>query len=174
MNTFPLRGARSTAVTVTIGFVLVIETVAIHLLLSPHHAIIAWTVTLLSLVTLGWLVADYIALAESSIDVGTDRVRFAVGRRILAVVPRVRIHTAAVATWRDVPGRADASWLNATKPANPNVIVTFTEPTPVRLFGIATRQVTRLGVHVDNPLALAAALQGTPEAASSLEQWGPA
>lgn len=159
MTSFAVRGARSPAVTIAIGVVLAIETVAIHLLLAPRHGLVAWSVTGLSLATLAWLVADYAALGDSTIDVDSDTVRIAIGRRISATVPRERVRDAAVATWRDHPDGPDATWLNATKPADPNVIVTFDAPTPIRLFGIANRPVQRLGLCVDEPLALVAALQ---------------
>jgi hypothetical protein len=116
-------------------------------------------VTLLSIATLAWLMADYVALGSSAVHVDETTVRVSVGRRLSAIVPRTAIQDVRVATWRDVPDRADGSWLNATKPADPNVVVTFDPPTPVHLFGIAARRIRRLGLHADDPVALRDALQ---------------
>ena len=54
-------------------------------------------------------------------------------------------------TWKDVPDEPDRLYLNITKPAEPNILLTFHEPVAINLPGGLRKQVTRLALFVDEP-----------------------
>ncbi len=154
---FTFRRARTPSLVVTIGVVLAIETAALHLLLVRHHPVVAWTITLSGIATFGWLLADYRRLGAGTARVDRDVLDLAVGLRFSTRIPRVAIATTILPTWRDIPAPAPA-YLNAMKPAPPNVLLTLREPVPIRLLGVATRPVRQLGLCVDDPTGFVAAL----------------
>ncbi len=148
---FTYRRARSMAITAAIGILLVVETGGFHaLLLALGHPVAAWTLTTLSAAALVWLVSDYRAMGSAAIRVGAGGIDVKVGRRIAAVVPRTAVASVIAPGWRDLqaPG---SGYLNGTKPATPNVLLTFHDPVAVTLMGTVRRPVRRLGLHLDEP-----------------------
>jgi hypothetical protein len=161
VSAFTYRSARSGSVVGGLGLVIAIETVALHLWLAARHPVAAWALTAGSLATLGWLAADYRALGRGAVLLDGDTVDLRVGRRAAVRLPRTAVLTVARPTWRDLPAAgtpAAADYLNLTKPATPNVLLTLSAPTTVRLPGGLTRQARRLGVRLDDPDAFVAAL----------------
>ena len=147
---FTCRRARSASITVAIGMLLVVETGGFHaLLLYLGHPLAAWTLTLLSLTALAWLISDYRAMGTAAIHVGPERMDLRIGRRISAVVPRTALASIIAPTWRDLQPGED--YLNGTKPARPNVMLTFRDPVSVTLLGAVRRPVRRIGLHLDEP-----------------------
>jgi hypothetical protein len=84
-------------------------------------------------------------------------VEFTVGRRLRGVVPPSRIASVSRVGWRDVPAQGTPGYFNATKPAEPNVLVAFTGEVPLVVMG-ATRNCRVLCLHLDEPEAAVAAL----------------
>ncbi len=157
---FTYRRARSKAILVAIGMLLVVETGGFHaLLLTLGHPAAAWTLTTLSVAALVWLVSDYRAMGSAAIQVGPTGIDLRIGRRIAAVVPRSALDSVIAPTWRELqsPG---SGYLNGTKPATPNVLLTFREPVAVTLMGAVRRPVLRLGLHLDEPERFIAHLGG--------------
>lgn len=164
MTTFTLREARSPGITAAIAAVVVIETAGLHLLLVARHPVVAWALTLSSLSLLAWLVRDYRKLAMAEIAVDDSTVTFMIGARFEARVPRESISGARAPSWRDpAPPR---EYLNATKPAQPNVVLSFEPAARIRLFGMVERPVTELGLCVDDAPGLVALLARGPSGAA--------
>jgi hypothetical protein len=122
-----------------------VETIAVHLLVAW------WPLTVLSLASVAWLVADAIALRVSSIVVEDDRLVVGVGLRWHVIVPRDAI--AAVERVSTVPaGAVDLKVLD------PAVLITLRAPVTVRgLFG-RRRRGDRIVVSADEPEKLVSAL----------------
>jgi hypothetical protein len=127
-----------------------IETIALHLVLIRRHPWTAWAVTASSLMVLAWLVMDYRAMGRGEILLHDNELRVAVGLRVAVVVPLSAISAAIAPTWSTLPSARDG-YLNAMKPAQPNVLVVFREPRAVELLGFANRRVSALGLHLDAP-----------------------
>ncbi|HEY0554190.1 MAG TPA: hypothetical protein VGG20_07980 [Thermoanaerobaculia bacterium] len=106
-QTFSVESARSLPFTAAICGVIAIETAALHLLLWPRHPWIAWTLTALSLWTVGWLIGDYRAIGARPVVLGDDALLVRLGRRFQARVPLGEIERAEYPSWRDVPVPAD-------------------------------------------------------------------
>jgi hypothetical protein len=155
-HTFTCRSARSPAVTAAIGAVLVIETLVLHVLLVARHPVLAWVLTVGSVLTLAWLVADHRATGRSGVRLTSDALDVRVGLRVRAAVPRALLASASAPTWRDIPERPDG-YLDATQPAEPNVLLTFHEPVGVRLVGVP-RRVRQIALHLDDPAGFLSAL----------------
>lgn len=144
-----MRSARSGAIVSVFAMVLVVEALVLHLVLAVRHPFAAWGLTASSLSALAWLLADHVALGRSSLGVEGGDLSGAIGRRLRLDVPRDRIASAIQPQWQDLSGLRDG-YVNATKPATPNVLVVFREPVGVRLLGMP-RRIVRLGVHLDRP-----------------------
>ena len=150
-----MRAARSGGFVAVLGVAILIETAGFHLVLSARHPWWAWTLTLTSVSTLIWLVADYRALAASTIRVDGDAVSGVIGRRLSFSAPRDAV--ASVEPPRLLPSSGPPpGYVNATKPAAPNVLIVFRTPVTARLFGMA-RPIRQLALRVDDPAALRAA-----------------
>lgn len=166
MRDFSYASARSGSLLAGIGIALVVETVALHLWLYARHPLLAWGLTAASVGTLAWLVADYVAMGRGAVRVDADAVRMVIGRRVDATVERQSIESVVRPGWKDIPESgtpAAADYLNLTKPAEPNVLVTLVAPKRVRLPGGISRRVRRLGLHLDEPDGFVAALgEATP------------
>lgn len=89
---------------------------------------LTWGLTALSGATLAWLALEYRAMGRGTIRVETDALDVAIGRRAALRVPRTHVAAAVPAAWRDVPDAPSPGYLNATAPADPNVLLTFAPP----------------------------------------------
>ena len=151
---FACRGARSTTVLAALLLVLAVESVVLHLWLAPSYPLVAWTLTALGVLTGGWLLGDYDALARAALTVSDQVITLDLGWRTRSTIPRASIARIAHASWRDVPDGAPDGYVNLAKPAEPNVLITCEPPATLRLFGAVDRPVRLLGLHVDDPDAL--------------------
>lgn len=149
---FTYRGARSGALMAGLALAIVVETLVLHLWLAPRHPAWAWSLTALSLASLAALGREYRAWGRGAVRVTPEAIDIRIGGRAAAHVPRAAVATVAPATWRDLPDGPRPDYLNATAPAEPNVLLAFAAPMPVRLAGgLVTRRVTRLGLRLDEP-----------------------
>jgi hypothetical protein len=157
---FTLRGARSGSMAAGFGIAIVVETVVLHLWLGARHPAWTWSLTVVSVASLAWLVVEYRATRDAAVTVDSELLDLAVGHRFVLRIPRTQVASAVPATWRDVPDAPTAGYLNASAPAQPNVLVTFSSPARVRLLGgLAKRSVTRLGLCLDEPARFIQTLQ---------------
>ena len=162
MSTFTCRNARSGALMIGLGLVLTIETVVLHLWLAPRHPVVAWALTASSLLTLAWLAADWRAMGRAGVDVDEGTLSVRIGRRFVADVPRAGIAAATRPTWRDLPDpstRAAQGFMDLTKPAPPNVLLTLASPVPVRVAGALNREARQLALHLDDPEGFLSSLE---------------
>ena len=162
---FTYRSARSGSLMAGIALALLVETVVLHYWLVAKHPLLAWVLTLVSLTTLAWLAADYAAMGHGAIRLDDDSLRLDIGRRFSMRLPRGYVTSAIQPAWRDLPEAgtpAAAGYLNFTKPAQPNVLLTLREPVTLRLVGGVRRPVQRIGLHVDDPQRLVAELTELP------------
>jgi hypothetical protein len=146
---FSMRGARSVAIISVVAMVLILETGVLHIVLAARHPMIAWALTASSVSIVLWLTADQLSLGRCTVRVTGDQLVASIGRRVELKVPLSLVAAVTQPRWSDLP-RGRAGYLNATKPATPNVLVAFLEPVNVRLFGMR-RPIASLGVHLDQP-----------------------
>lgn len=144
-----MRSARSGAFLAALAMILAVETGALHVLLAARLPLVAWILTLSSVSLLLWLVADYLALGQTVVRVTPDQLEARIGRRVVLTVPVEKVATVAQLGWRDTAGPR-GSYLNATKPATPNVLVAFREPVEARVVGMR-RPIEKLALHLDQP-----------------------
>jgi hypothetical protein len=134
------------------GIAILVETVVLHLWLGARHPAWTWSLTVVSVASLVWLVVEYRATRDAAVTLDSEIFDLVVGHRFVLRVPRTQVVAAIPATWRDVPDKTMPEYLNATAPAQPNVLMTFSSPARVRLLGgLAKRSVTRLGLCLDEP-----------------------
>lgn len=157
---FTFRRARSGALAAGLGLAIAIETPVLHLWLGVRHPTWAWSLSVLGVATLVWIVLEYRAMGHPTVRVTSGLLYVAIGHRAALQVPRAQITSAAPATWRDLPDGPDSGYLNATAPASPNVVLTFAPPVRARMVaGLARRSVTRVGLCLDDPTAFLEALR---------------
>jgi hypothetical protein len=145
----PAAASRSGSLLLAIGLVIGVETLALHVWLQRHHPYLAWTLTGLSLLTLGWLVRDYRALAVAGMSLGREGCRIEIGRRVRAEVPWSAVEQVRLPSWRDLPA-AGRDYLNASRPDDPNLIFTFRAPLAVTGL-LGRRMVRHLGLRLEPP-----------------------
>lgn len=146
----------------TLAALVVVETAALHLLLSRRVPVLAWLLTASSLAVLAWIVADDRALSrQDAVRVDDTYLHLDIGRRLQARLLRADVREVLRPTWRDLGG-AGPRPLNATKPAAPNVLLVLAGPRKVRIVGGIERLAERIALHVDEPEELFAILSGQP------------
>lgn len=158
--TVSLRSARAGSLMLALGAVIVIETVVLHLLLSPHHPWIALALTLSSISALVWLAMDYRALGHARVSIDTEALHLEIGRRASIAVRLDDIASLTRPGWRDIPesGAPGArSFVNLTKPAEPNLLVTLHHAVTIVLLGSIRKRADRIALHVDEPDAIVTA-----------------
>lgn len=156
---FTYRNSRSGSVLAALTIVIGVETLAIHLWISQRHPVVGWSLVALSLVSLGWVFADYRARGRRAVILDGQSLELRIGLRAPLVLPRDRVARAIAPTWRELP-EANAPYVNLTGPAQPNVLLTLAAPAAVPLVLGITRKVTQLGLHLDEPAAFLDALGG--------------
>lgn len=158
--------ARLDAMAATLGALVVVETIALHLFVSRWSGAAAWALTGLSAYSLVWLVGLHRAIAARPVEVGPEDVAIRVGLSAEAVVPMHWILRVGPAGWRDTE-RREAGVVHASAPATPNVRFDFAAPASVdRLFG---RRVgaTAITLRVEDPEGLIRAVRARMAALSS-------
>jgi hypothetical protein len=161
LNEFTYRSARSGSLVVGFGLATAVEIAVMDVLLHARHPLFAWTLTLASVWTIWWLAADYRAQGRGAIRIDRGALDLRVGRRAAVRIPLTLVAAVVRPTWRDLPAagsRAGSDYRNLMKPAAPNVLVTLSTPAAVKLFGITTRPVRRLGLRLDDPNGFVLAL----------------
>lgn len=159
---FSYRSARSAAITITLVAVIVIESVAVHFAVVTRQPVLAWVLTLTSLVAVLWLVRDYRALGTGAVRLGDETLELTIGRRFAIVIPLAAIERAVAPTFRDLPAAGTTKgrdFLNLTKPAQPNVLLVLGEPRRVRLTAGVHRDARRIAFRLDDASSFLAALE---------------
>jgi hypothetical protein len=160
---FTYRSARSGALTAGLALAVAVEAVVLHLWLAQSRPTLAWVLTALSALTLAYLAVEFRAWGRGAVRVTPERLELRIRGRADAVVPRAGVAGVSAATWRDVPDGPDAAYLNVTGPAEPNVLLTFVAPVPVRVAGgLLTRHVARVGLRLDDPHGFVQAVRVPP------------
>jgi len=149
---FSYRGARSPAITTAFCGVIAIESVAVHFAVAARHPLVAWTLSLASVIAILWLVRDYRALGSRAVRLTDDRIRLCIGRRFDVKIPLAQIARVLHPTFRDLPApgtNQGRDYLNLTKPAAPNVLIVLHETQRVRLALGIHRAVRRIALRLD-------------------------
>jgi hypothetical protein len=154
---FTLEAARSPVFTFGLSFVTILESIALHVVLAPAHPAIAWVLTGLSAYAVLWLLGQDRALAARTIDVETSEIVLRSGLRLSARVPWSSIASTEIVSWSSAPAK-QPGYLDAARPTEPNVVLRFHAPVRVTgLFGIQ-REISMLGLAVDDPDGLKRAI----------------
>lgn len=159
---FSYRSARSGAITITLVAVILIESVAVHFAVAARRPVLAWVLTLTSLVAVLWLVRDYVALGTGAVRLGDETLELTIGRRFAIAIPLAAIERAITPTFRDLPAAGATrgrDFLNLTKPAAPNVLLVLREPRRVRLTAGVHRDARRIAFRLDDAPRFLTALE---------------
>ena len=145
-----------TAFLIAMMGVVVVETVAVHLLVRQWTPVTAWILTALSIYAAIWLIGDYHALRWRPVCLSGDTLHLRMGLRWTIPIPIDSIREVE-ATPQDPPsGKPD--YLKAVLIGAPNRRIVLAEP--VRAEGIYgfTRQVRTIDIRIDDPARFDAAL----------------
>ena len=168
---FSYHASRSGAVVAAIVAAIAIETVALHFAIAARHPMPAWVMTLGSLFAVVWLVRDYVAMGTGAVLLREDTVELHIGARFDISIPIGAVARVIQPTFRDLPQQGTnqrRDYLNLTKPAAPNVLIVLEAPRRVLLAPGIHRDVTRIGLRLDDAPAFLAALTARRVVASSL------
>ena len=153
-RSFSYKSARSGSLVVGILLVLLTEGTAIHLWTYSKNVWIAFALDAMTLITLGWIIAEYVAIGTGRIRVRDDAIELEVGRQFDMTLPRNAVADVARPDWRDLPQKGmpeAADYLHLMRSATPNVLITLREALPIKRPLMAPRQIRRIGLHVDDP-----------------------
>jgi hypothetical protein len=143
-----------------IGFLLIGETAATHLLLAMWSPLAAWIATASSAYLLLWVIADAQAIRLHPVAVSGQALQVRLGVRWRATIPLAEI--ASVTEISAVPEGA----MNLAL-FEPTVLVTLRSPVAVRGLLGKRRHADRLALTIDDPEAFAAAAGARPLAAGA-------
>jgi hypothetical protein len=146
---FTYRSARSGSLVAGFAIALCVEALVMHLWLGARHPRAAWTLTIATIASLLWLIADYRAMAARPIMLTRSELRLRIGRRYAIVVPRDAIAKVETLTWRTLPARAP-DYLDVARPSEPNILLHLAAPVEARVMGALRRKVSRVGLRVDD------------------------
>jgi len=110
--------------------------------------------TSLNVLTIAWLIRDYIALGRHVVHVDDETLRLKIGRRFDISVSLSNIARVLRPTFRDLPRpgtNEGRDYLDLTKPASPNVLIVLNTVAKARLPGGFHRMVGRFSLHLDEP-----------------------
>ena len=127
--------------------IILIETAAIHLLVSRSYPGAAWLLTAISLYSLLFLVADTVALVKRPLLIDQSRVLLRLGLRWQGSFPISEVDR--VVTVTEAPPKNRAT-LNGCFLSTPNLLITCCKPIPIAgPFGIK-REVQRIALFTDD------------------------
>ncbi len=136
-------------------FLMIMETLAFHLLISQWTVIGAWIFTALSIYSAFWILGDFNAVRLHPVVLTEDDLHLRVGMRWRAVVPRHAIVGLSKISTQDA---ADKEMLRLVLFGEPNSLLALDrEITFHGLFG-RSRTERRVALAVDDPTALIQAL----------------
>jgi len=134
-----------------IGFLVIGETVATHLLLALWSPLAAWIATASSAYLLLWVIADTQAIRLYPVEISGATLHVRLGVRWRAAIPRAQI--ASVTEIRAVPeGALDLALFE------PTVLVTLRAPVELRGLLGKKRRGDRIALTIDDPQAFIAAV----------------
>jgi hypothetical protein len=135
---------------------LALDTTLLHLLVAQHSRTVAWVLTVLGGYGVLWAVADHRAAALRPILVSPTGVLVRAGIRGTVLLPLASIE--AVCAGSDAPADRRA-YKRMTLVARPDFVVQLSAPVAVQGLLGSSRKVTSVGLSVDEPADLAAALR---------------
>jgi len=141
--------------------VIVIESIAVHFAVVTRLPMLAWVLTLTSVLAVLWLVRDYVALGTGAVQLGDDTLELTIGRRFAITLPLADIERATAPTFRDLPAPGTTQgrdYLNLTKPGAPNVLLVLAEPRRIRVTAGVHRNARRIAFRLDDAPRFLAAL----------------
>jgi len=154
---FTLETARAPALTWGLSLVTLIESLVVHALPGAAHPVVAWTTSAIGGYAVLWLVGQDRATSARAISIEPDHLVLHAGLRLTARVAWSLVASAEVVSWDARPARA-SGYLDATRPVDPNIVIGFRAPVVITgAFGVR-RSVRRVGLCVDDPEGLRAAI----------------
>jgi hypothetical protein len=146
------------AIVAALLMVLPIEMVAVHFGLQSWSRAAAWVVTGLELYGALWLIGDFQAVRLRPIVVGDDALRVRVGLRWSVAIPYERIREARPRVRGEIVARRSPGYLSAALLVDPQIILELADPVQAKgPYGVS-KEVTRVGLAVDDFAGLRAAL----------------
>ncbi len=134
------------AVLVAIMFLLLIETVGLHLFIQGWSETIAWIITGLSIYSIFWLLGDFNAMRQRPIVVAENEILLRIGLRWTARFP-----LKAIASIKKIPELPEKHplLLNAVVFGEPQLLLTLKSPVLVKGFLGIRKTVDEIALSVD-------------------------
>lgn len=149
-----------TAVVGVLAVLVTAESVGLHVLLRGWSEAAAWTVTALHVYSLLWLFGDRNALRHETTAVEAGVLRIRLGLRASVDVPVDCIERIDVLGPSDESPPPSDDYLPVHLLFGPNAVIHLRQPVEARLLFGRRRQVTRIGLAVEDPAALPMAAGG--------------
>ncbi|HUJ12819.1 MAG TPA: hypothetical protein VL284_03430 [Thermoanaerobaculia bacterium] len=134
--------------------VIAAETAGVHVLVRHWSAVVAWTLTILDLYGIVWLVRDYRALRLRPTTIDADALHIRYGLRWSADVPLSAIESVE-------PIRGEWKRDGVLKIAmfeEPKLLIRLREPVNATAFGVLTRKIDAIAILPDDSVRFEAAL----------------
>ena len=146
---FPVTSARSASLVAGLCIAILVESIALHALLSKRHPLLDVVLVVTSLASACWLVADYRAIAARPITLGATELVLRRGFQRL-IVPTSDIERVAEPSWKEIPETGAGDYLSLAGPSGPNVLLELKSPAALRLPIGITRRARRIGLRLDD------------------------
>ncbi|MFB9325218.1 hypothetical protein ACFFSY_04705 [Paenibacillus aurantiacus] len=153
-------GEGGLAVTITLAVIVLVDTVAMHLLIGLWSDVAAWVTTVLNLWLLLLLVADYRASRLNKVAIVSGMLRIRYGLKLQADIPLAVIASAQAASEFQIDtDKRRSSAEGATFLQPPNVRIELVETRQVEGLLFLPRGVDNIYLALDQPRAFVAELQ---------------
>jgi hypothetical protein len=149
-----VRGRPWGVILALFGFLLLVETTALHVALAPHARVVAWVLTAMSLYALVWVAGDYHALRLGGLELREDGLVLRFGLRWRAHVPWASVAEVLVSDVR-IDRRRERDVLDCRVLRTDVQLVLRAPIVASGPFGL-TRPVRKVALAVDRPEAFAA------------------
>ena len=148
---FSALNARSKPLVVGFSIVIVVESLAVHLLIVQRYPWLAVLLWLTNAFTIWWLVRDYRMVESRPTLLRGDNAFVGIGKRLRGAIPYTMMESVLQPTWQERPGPATAEYVKLSGTGDPNVLIRLREPyTFVGPMGV--RKSGRLiGLKLDDP-----------------------
>ena len=128
-------------------FMMIIETTALHLLITRWSTAAAWVLTILSIYGILFLIADYNAAKKRPILVDDGHLYIRIAFRWHVVIPFENIKSISVGTEKN---KEDKSYFRMVMAGSENIIIELFETQQAKgIYGI-TKNFSRLGLSIDD------------------------
>lgn len=125
---FSALSARSKPLVIGASIVIVVESLAVHMLIVRRYPWLAVLLWLTNAFTIWWLVSDYRIVESRPTVLRRDHAVVGIGKRLRGAIPYTMMEAVLQPTWQERPGPTTPEYVRLSGMGDPNVLLRLREP----------------------------------------------